>query len=1016
MTQMEALLLLLRVLVVFLIILFWLLQAHFRRMEFFRWWTAAWVVFGVHLALQPLAAVTGWEIFLVGQLLAGYLQSPLMALGARQYDLPGHASKTLAWLGTSSALAAGIFFYGLSLVVRPGLADFTRGAPRRFILGLALAYCARVCYRRWRSTASRSALVNTCAFGLSSLNELTGTASWVGAVLEPSWSFLGVLKLHDRYELMIGMTWPMAVSIGMILLLLEEHRRTEAAELAASKARESMERNFAKAVRATPDAITISRLADGRYVEANEAFLRLSGYQWEEVIGCSSVELGLWADSQDRQALVERLEVQGTVQDLEVRMRRRDGEILTILASIELLELDGEPHLLVISKDITGRKKAEESLRASEERFASAFRSSPGAIAITTQEDGRLLDVNDSFVSLTGYSREEAVGRTTLELGLWASPGERAALLSELEQFGSFRDREIRLRLKSGREADALLSGELIELGGKPCLLSVVRDITEQKRAAEELRRSEAHFRDLFENANDIIFTIDLDKNFTSINRAGEQITGYGRDEIIGANIDRLLARKEADRAHRLVRHLLAGRTPRSIELEIIAKDGRSLAVEVSGRVLTEDGRPAGIEGIARDVTERKQLEAQLRQAQKMEAIGQLAGGLAHDFNNLLTVIMGYSDLLAKRFAPETQPGSQVRQMGNAADRAASLTRQLLAFSRKQILQPQVLDLNVVVSDTEKMLGRTIAENITLATRLDARPGLVKADQGQIEQVIMNLAVNARDAMPNGGVLTIQTTNVEITGNEFAAEPKPGKYVVLKVADTGIGMDESTRARIFEPFFTTKEPGKGTGLGLSTVHGIVKQSGGHIAVCSQPGSGTAFEVYLREVREEPQPRRVRPVQAAARGSETILLVEDESVLRELVRVSLEQSGFSVLSAASGEKALELVANHQGPIHLLLTDVLLPGVKGTEVAQRLQALRPGTKVIYMSGYADSTAGQLEAAACLLRKPFRVTDLTTRVREVLDEMKQSGSDSAIRAAAGQANEPSPARDSESFYNEQ
>jgi PAS domain S-box-containing protein len=983
---MEALLFLLRVLIVFLIVLFWLLQIHFPRMVFFRWWTAAWTVFGVHLACDLLARATGQEIFFVVLLLAGYIQSALMVIGARQYDRPEQPSRTLIRGGLAGVMAAAAFFYGWSMLVRPEWVEFTRNAPRRFILGLALAYCAWICLRRWRMSASRSALVNTCAFGLSSLNELSGSIHWTGEMLRPSHptlaAFLLIAGSLSRLEIGLGLLWPMMVSIGMILLLLEEHRRAEAAELASITARQTLERNFAKALRASPDAITITRLADGRFVEVNDAFLRMSGYGRLEVIGATSPEFNLWADPQE--AFVAALREHGTVQNVEVPLRRRDGEILTTLSSAELLELDGEPHLLAISKDITERKKGEEALRASEARFASAFRSSPDAMTITTRDAGQFLEVNEGFMRLTGYCLDEALGRTALELGLWAREGERVALLEDLDRFGFVRDRVMLLQHKSGHQIIGLLSAEPINLEGKRCLLSIVRDITEQKRAAEALARSEARFRDLFEKATDMIFTIDLKGNFTSINKAGERITGYDRDEIIGLKIDRLLSHKERGRVEDLIQYLLADRGPPAIELEAVNKDGRKVLLELSGRAMIEDAAPVGIEGIARDVTERKQLEAQLRQSQKMEAIGQLAGGVAHDFNNLLGVIMGYSELLTAHLPPDSERGGEVRQILRAAESAASLTRQLLAFSRKQVLQSRVFDLNAVVADMERMLRRVIGEHIVLETRLEAKAGWVRADVSQIEQVIMNLAVNARDAMPLGGVLTICTGNARLEGTSLTPGPEAGKHVVLEVRDTGIGMDEATRGRIFEPFFTTKEPGRGTGLGLATVHGIVIQSGGHISVDSQPGFGTIFEVYLPEAQEESHPRSLgAPVRPEARGSETILLVEDEGALREFARQSLEQSGFAVLSAANGEEALQVAASHKGFIHLLVTDVVLPGIRGTELAKQLRTQWPRTKVIYMSGYMDSSLDQIESTACLLQKPFRPSDLTTKAREVLDE---------------------------------
>jgi CheY-like chemotaxis protein len=370
-----------------------------------------------------------------------------------------------------------------------------------------------------------------------------------------------------------------------------------------------------------------------------------------------------------------------------------------------------------------------------------------------------------------------------------------------------------------------------------------------------------------------------------------------------------------------------------------------------------------------------------------MEAIGQLAGGIAHDFNNLLTIISGYSGLLLNsRVDPSTK--GQLKEIHKAGERAASLTRQLLAFSRKQVLAPKVLDLNATVMDTEKMLRRLIGEDVLLATALDPNLMPVKVDPGQIEQVIINLAVNARDAMRKGGKLTIDTANVELdeTFTHLRPDVKPGRYVMLAVSDTGCGMTKEVEARIFEPFFTTKGPGKGTGLGLATVYGIIKQSGGNIYVYSEPDRGTTFKIYLPTVEEQASPdQSVYGMNVAAFGDETILLVEDEDGVREIARLALEAHGYKVLEASRGQEAIRLCTTHQGPIHLLVSDVVMPEMGGREVAERLGALNAGIKMLYLSGYTDDAVvrhGVLEAQAAFLQKPFTPVALATKVREVLD----------------------------------
>jgi len=383
-----------------------------------------------------------------------------------------------------------------------------------------------------------------------------------------------------------------------------------------------------------------------------------------------------------------------------------------------------------------------------------------------------------------------------------------------------------------------------------------------------------------------------------------------------------------------------------------------------------------------------RQSEERLRQAQKMEAVGRLAGGVAHDFNNLLTVIISYSDLLLEDLGSDDPKRDDVDQIRKAAEGAAALTRQLLAFSRQQVLEPKVLDVNATVVSTEKLLKRLIGEDVQLATSLAPDLGRVKVDPGQVEQIIMNLAVNARDAMPRGGRMTIETANVDMDEIYVRshAPARPGRYVMLALSDTGIGMDEQTKARIFEPFFTTKDPGKGTGLGLATVYGIVKQSGGFIWVYSEPGHGTSFKLYLPRVDEPAEPVAAPiPMTGPGRGTETVLLVEDAASVRMVTRQVLERYGYAVLEAPNGDTALRLAAKHHGPIHLLLTDVIMPGLSGRQLAEQLKQLRPDMKVLYASGYAGNAIvhhGMLESGIAYLQKPFTPETLGRRVRQVLD----------------------------------
>ena len=542
--------------------------------------------------------------------------------------------------------------------------------------------------------------------------------------------------------------------------------------------------------------------------------------------------------------------------------------------------------------------------------------------------------------------------------------------------------------IKAGA-ADYVVKHHLERLGPavqRALALSRARD--EQTRSQEQLRDSEARYRTLVDGVRDVIFALAPDGTVASLNPAFETMTGFHRDEWLSKPFEQLMHPDDLPLALELLAGALRGESRTFNQFRIRTRKGDYRVAEFSATPQYRDGQLASIFGIGRDVTERLSLEQQLRQAQKMEAVGRLAGGVAHDFNNILTAITGYADLLLEDLGSDDPQREDVAEIRKAADRAAGLTRQLLAFSRQQVMQAQVLDLNALVADTQSMLGRLLGEDVALATKLDPALGAVRADPGQLEQVLMNLAVNARDAMPNGGKLTIETANAELdesyTREHFPA--RPGPYVMLAVSDTGTGMSAEVQSHLFEPFFTTKEKGKGTGLGLATVYGIVKQSGGYVWVYTEPGHGTTFKIYLPRVDAAPAPR-VSGVQASPveDGTETVLLAEDETAVRAVARHTLQRHGYTVLEAPSAEAALDLAQRHSGPIHLLLTDVVMPGMSGRALALRLSELRPELRVIYMSGYPEEAItrhGVLERGFTYVQKPFTPEGLARKVREVLD----------------------------------
>ncbi len=514
-------------------------------------------------------------------------------------------------------------------------------------------------------------------------------------------------------------------------------------------------------------------------------------------------------------------------------------------------------------------------------------------------------------------------------------------------------------------------------------------EIEERKRAEKALKTSEEEYQNLYDEAPIGYQEIDIEGRIVRVNRTEAELLGYAQEEMLGRFMSDFLKETDREEANRSIRRKISQEQRlEPFDQVFVAKDGKEIHMAVHDRLLIDNaGNVKGIRSVIRDVTEYKRLQEQLRQSQRLEAIGQLAGGVAHDFNNLLTIINSYSEMLQQSLGKDNPLQEDLKEIRDAGDRAASLTRQLLAFSRKQVLEPKILDLNIVVANLEKMLQRLIGENIEFADICQPDLGLIEADPGQIEQVIMNLAVNARDAMPTGGKLTIETANVNL-GEEYANSHKgvtPGRYVMLAVTDTGVGMDEETRSKIFEPFFTTKERGKGTGLGLSTVYGIVKQTGGNIWVYSEPGRGTTFKVYLPFVEKEPQTAASERQPVALKGTETILVVEDEEAVRRLVCRTLERNGYTVLSASNGKDALAKFEHYDAPIHLTITDVIMPQMSGRELAERLSTIKPEIRILYVSGYTDNAIvhhGVLDSDVSFLQKPFEPETLLGKVRQILD----------------------------------
>jgi two-component system, cell cycle sensor histidine kinase and response regulator CckA len=614
---------------------------------------------------------------------------------------------------------------------------------------------------------------------------------------------------------------------------------------------------------------------------------------------------------------------------------------------------------------------------------------------------GRYLMINSAGAQLVGRTVEEVIGRCDTELftpetGREIMAGDRKVIESGKTQ--TYEETAVAVGVErtylsmKGPYRDP--SGEVVGL------LGICRDITARKQAEEDVRESQQKLRIHFEHTPLAVIEWDTQHRVTEWSPSAARVFGYSREEAIGRHASFIVPPAQQEHVEKIGHELVSGTGGTRSTNDNTTKDGRTITCEWYNTALVDDsGQVLGVASLVQDVTERVALEDRLRQSQKIEAIGRLAGGVAHDFNNLLTVIMGYSQILSEGIPKGGVLADATAQIRSATERAAGITRQLLAFSRKQVLQPHVINLNDVMLSLDTMLRRLIGEDIEVLTVPDRDLGAIKADPGQIEQVIMNLALNARDAMPHGGKLTLETENTDLDEPYAQSHQplQPGRYVMLAVSDTGGGMSQETQARIFEPFFTTKEVGKGTGLGLSTVYGIVKQSGGYIWVYSEPGRGTTFKIYFPRV-DEPVDKigAAKSTGGMQRGTETILLVEDDVQLRQLASSILTHCGYRMLTASTTEEGLSLCRANHRDIRLLVTDVIMPGINGRQLAEQVREISPRTRVLYISGYTGNAIvhyGVLDPGLWFLAKPFSLSALVAKVREVLDAKSDTPSDELV-----------------------
>jgi len=755
------------------------------------------------------------------------------------------------------------------------------------------------------------------------------------------------------------------------------------------RALQASEERYRSLVEGSADGILVSD-ASGRYVEVNPALCRMLGYARGELLAMRAGDLTAADDPVGNEVLDERLAEATDEAGLlvERRYRKRDGTSLPVEVRFRVLP-DGRQQRNV--RDISERVRAEAALRASEERYRSLVEQSSDAIFVVGA-DGRVLEANTAAAQLLGSAPVALPGRRWEEL---IAPDDLAANplhFADLREGRTLRF-ERRLRRMDGAFVRVELSAKMLADGR---FLEIARDIGERKRAEEALRRT----TQLLEATQAVAriggweLDVEHDALFWTAETYRIHETSPAEYSPTVATAIGFYAPESIPLITAAVQAAIERGTPYDLELELITATGRRIWVRATSSVTRDDqGRTTKLTGAFQDITEHKRLEAQLRQAQKMEAVGQLAGGIAHDFNNLLTAIRGYAELAGRGLDDDDRRRGDLEAVVANADRAAALTRQLLAFSRRQVLQPEVLEPAAIVEGIVPMLRRLLGEHVELTTHAASGPGRVKVDPSQLEQVLVNLAINARDAMPDGGKLTIETANVELGQDYVATHPEvsAGPHVLLAVSDTGHGMDAETQAHIFEPFFTTKEVGKGTGMGLATVYGIVKQSGGSIHLYSEPGRGTTFKIYLPRVVDEPTAAvaATRAARPAFAGTETILLVEDNAAVRGFARRALAEHGYTVLEAAGGAEALAIGAAHPGPVGLLVTDVVMPGLQGHQLAEQLAAARPELRVLYVSGFTENSVihhGVPDHGVAFLPKPFSAEELCTAVRRVLDEQRR------------------------------
>jgi len=737
---------------------------------------------------------------------------------------------------------------------------------------------------------------------------------------------------------------------------------------------------------------------NGTLIRFNRACGEMLGINPENLIGRYNLLEDTVVINQGRMPLVRSVFEEGKTVNFDLEYDAKDLKTIssdkseTVIMNVTVFPVrDSSGKIIRVvcqQVDITAHRQAEKAVADALEVNRAIVSNSPVGI-IMYEASGQCVTANEAAARILGATVLQLKKQNFHEIQSWKRSGLYEPAMQALATGKATKILvELTTTFKKHLWLDVIFTP--FRSGEELRMMAVFDDYTERKLAEGRLQASEGRYRSLVETAFDVIWEVDSEGRFTYISPRVEEFLGYTAEELTGRTIFEHMSDKEAERIREVFHEIIISRKPfPALESIIRHKDGRSVIIEAAGApILGPNAELKGVRGTGRDITERKSLEEQLRQAQKMESIGRLAGGVAHDFNNILMIQMGYCEMMKNRLRSDDPLAEDLAQIEACVEKASSLTRQLLAFSRRQILQPVVYNLNELAIRLERMLGRLLGEDLILEMSLASSPAMVKTDPGQMEQVLVNLAVNARDAMPNGGKLTIEISTVELE-QEYAGSHvgvSPGRYVMLAVSDTGSGMDEETMNHIFEPFYTTKGDSKGTGLGLSTVYGIVRQSGGSIWVYSEPGHGSTFKIYIPQIEERPAPCKGEEPGIVKGHGELILIVEDDQAIRVLTRQLVESLGYRAHSAANGGAAIIMIEEQGLRPDLVITDVVMPGMNGLVLIERLKKTMPDLRSIYMSGYTNGTVVQhavMESGHGFLQKPFTTALLAAGIRAALEK---------------------------------